>query len=69
MFAMNICAFAGILSLSAGLKIISCTPLIIPQISAMPTPKIIVIANPVHTSVDPAAASDLPNVFAPFDDF
>jgi hypothetical protein len=55
---MKIYALAGIFSRSAGLKMRSCTPLIIPQISAMPVPKTTVIAAPEHTSVDPVVVSD-----------
>jgi hypothetical protein len=57
---MNICALAGTFSRNAGLKIKSCTPLIMPHISAMPTPIITVIATPEHTNVDPVVPSDLP---------
>jgi hypothetical protein len=56
---MNNYALAGILSRSAGLKMRSCTPLIIPQISAIPVPTIIDMATPETTSVEPAVPSDL----------
>ncbi len=56
---MNSCALAGIFNRSAGLKMRSCTPLIIPQISAIPIPNIIDMAIPETTSVDPAVPSDL----------
>jgi hypothetical protein len=56
---MNSCALAGIFSRSAGLKMRSCTPLIIPHISAIPIPNIIDMATPETTSVDPADPSDL----------
>ena len=56
---MNSCALAGILSLRAGLKMRSWTPLIIPQISAIPIPNIIDMAKPETTSVDPVVPSAL----------
>jgi hypothetical protein len=66
---MKICALAGIFSRSAGLKMRSCTPLIIPQISAMPIPKSTVIAIPEHTKVDPVVASELLNALLVLADF